>query len=145
MKKIIIALMAAVALTSCATMKPTERVVLSAFSDYRQYSAEGFLISPSPYTYNFEGIGEIDIEVLPGKVMEEVPSLYSGGSTQKRLVYETIPYDELVAMAVKEAKSKGADALVSFSITTEKYATGQGMTYAVGQKYHIRGYCIKRK
>ena len=137
MKKIIIALMAAVALTSCATMKPTERVVLSAFSDHR--------ISPSPYTYNFEGIGEIDIEVLPGKVMEEVPSLYSGGSTQKRLVYETISYDELVAMAVKEAKSKGADALVSFSITTEKYATGQGMTYAVGQKYHIRGYCIKRK
>ena len=113
MKKLFIAFFALVTLIGCATVKETRRVVLTSFSDYRPYAAEGFLISPNPYTYNFESVGEIDIVVEPAMVKELTEGLYYNYET---LVYETISYDELVKIAVDEAKAKGADALVNFSI-----------------------------
>lgn len=147
MKKLFIAIFAVASLIGCSAMKETQRTVLSSFSDYRQYAAEGFLISPSPYTYNFESVGEIDIVVEPAQIIKETPSLYSGGVPTKTLVYETISYDELVKMAVDEAKAKGADALVSFSITKEKISQVNKMYggYTYSHIYYVKGFCIKRK
>jgi len=144
MKKLFIAIIAVTSLVGCSAMKETQRTVLSSFSDYRQYAAEGFLISPSPYTYNFESVGEIDIVVEPAMVKELVKGQYSNYET---LVYETIPYDELVKMAVDEAKAKGADALVNFSITKEKISQVNKMYggYTYSHIYYVKGFCIKRK
>ena len=142
MKKLLIAIMALTTLASCATMKPTQRVTLTSFSDYREYAKDGFLISPSPYTYDFESVGELNIIITPAKVITEKPSLYSN-TTIKGLDYEKIEYEEMVEMAVKEAKSKGADALVNFTITKEYVRDTQGL---VKEKYYnITGFCIKRK
>lgn len=149
MKKIFLAFIVCAIASSCSALKevPTERVVIKAFSDYRQYSAEGFLISPDPYTYHFEGIGELDIIIEPARELKEKPSLYKGGSSIKTLVDESIPQSELVDIAVKEAKEKGADALVNFSITKEKITEVDRIYggYKIRYIYYIKGYCIKRK
>ena len=58
--------------------------------------------------------------------------------------YEKISYDELVSLAVQEAKNRGGDALVNFSITSTLIESTGG-TFAVGYKYTIEGFCIKRK
>lgn len=141
MKKILIIIASALAIASCGTLKPTPRTYQVYFSDYRSYSEDGFLISPNPYTYGFESIGELHIEVQPAIIEGERESLYEG-VTIKGYVAENIPYDDLVDIAVNEAKSRGADALVNFSITTE---TANITRDVVGYIYHIDGYCIKRK
>lgn len=144
MKKLFITIVALTTLVSCATMKPTQRVTLTQFSDYREYAKDGFLISPSPYTYDFESVGELNITIVPAKVITEKPSLYSNTNiTIKGLDYEKIEYEEMVDMAVKEAKSKGADALVNFAITKEAIRDSQGITKEM--YFKITGFCIKRK
>ena len=102
MKKFFIAIIAFATLTSCATMKPTQRVTLTQFSDYREYAKDGFLISPSPYTYDFESVGELNITITPAKVITETTSLYSN-ATINSLDYEKIEYEEMVDMAVMMA------------------------------------------
>lgn len=144
MKRLAIMIAAFAVLTGCSSIKETQRTVLTSFSDYRHYTAEGFLISPSPYTYNFESVGEIDIVIEPAQVKETIKGQYSNYTT---LVYENIPYDELVKIAVDEAKSKGADALVNFSITKEKISHVNRMLggYTYSYIYYVKGFCIKRK
>lgn len=133
----------ALSAVACSTMKPTQRTSLSIFSDYREYAQQGFLISPSPYTYDFESVGEISIVVRPAKEVKTVPVYPGSINNTQKLVYEELSYDELVKMAVTEAKSKGADALVNFSITKEYVRNAQG--YEIEMYYNITGFCIKRK
>lgn len=139
MKRIVALGFLALILASCSTLKPTQRIVETYFSDYREYAKDGFLISPCPYTYDFESVGELNILITPAKVIVERPSstYYNSATTINALDYENIPYSEMVEMAVKEAKSKGADAIVNFNITKEQTATEK--------YYHINGFCIKRK
>lgn len=133
----------ALSAVACSTMKPTQRTSVAIFSDYREYAEQGFLISPSPYTYDFESVGEIAIVVTPAKEIKVVPEYPGSINNTERLVCEEIPYDELVKMAAAEAKSKGADALVNFSITKEYVRNAQG--YEIEMYYNITGFCIKRK
>ena len=144
MKKLAIAFALTVIITGCSTIRPSERIVLSVFSDYSKYADEGFLISPSAYTYNFDSVGEINIMVTPAKVKKEVKSLYSSYTI---IDYEKISYDEMVELAVKMAKEKGANALVNFSINTEPINLYDRMNgrCLVGEIYYIKGFCIKRK
>ncbi len=106
---------------------------------------QGFLISPSPYTYDFESVGEINIIVTPA--LKQGGKVVWGETTNTGLYYENISTDELVEMAVKEAKSKGADALVNFSITLEDIRAVDSFKGGVapGYRYYVKGYCIKRK
>lgn len=129
----------------------TQRQVYTSFSDFRKYSEEGFLISPSPYTYNFESVGELEMTIYPAIEKKEHKYTYSQ-DTYYRFEKETVDYNELVAMAVTEAKSKGADAIVNFAITVEYktisysaygYISGPMPTEIV--KYIVKGFCIKRK
>jgi hypothetical protein len=139
MKRIVALGFMVLMLASCSTLKPTQRTVETYFSDYREYAKDGFLVSPCAYTYDFESVGELNIVITPAKVMVERPSsnYYNSAAMINTLDYEVIPYSEMVDMAVKEAKSKGADAIVNFSITKEQTATEK--------YYHINGFCIKRK
>lgn len=148
MKKLAILLSFATILPSCSTIRPIPRIINTSFADYRSYTQEGFLISPNPYTAEFESLGEINIAVTPAITRDgtsaNTDSIYS---IIKPCEYEHIPYDELVAIAVKEAKARGADALVNFSITREVISKADRMYggYIVGYAYNISGYCIKRK
>lgn len=142
MKRLLLAIAVAVLAASCSTMNPTKRVVLTSFSDYRPYAEAGFLISPSSYTYAFESVGEIDIFITPAKVVVDKPSMYNG-AVMKVLDYEEIEYAEMVEMAVNQAKEKGADALVNFSISKGRTEAQPGIPSQ--PYYHIKGFCIKRK
>lgn len=145
MKKLAIVLAAIFFLAGCAVTKPQERRVYTSFADYRAYSSDGFLISPSPYTYNFESVGELEISVYPAKVVQEVK--YSETYIVNDIRNEAIDYNELVAIAVKEAKAKGADAIVNFAINVEYTYSYNKYGYTTAgniSKYIIKGFCIKR-
>lgn len=140
MKKIIYLALIGLLCASCSALQPSKRITITSFVDYRKYEAEGFMISPDPYTKDFESLGEIDIIVTPAIV--EKNEYYS-----LTLQYETISREELVETAVREAKSKGADALVNFKIVStpiSQYSAGTGEVLN-GYMHNISGYCIKRK
>jgi hypothetical protein len=143
MKKIAIVFLVVI-LAGCSVLQPTKRTVVSLFSDYREYAKEGFLISPIPYINDYESIGELNLMITPA--LEKGNKVW-GKTTNGGLGYEQISANELVSMAVKEAKSKGANALVNFSITLEEIKTTDIVMGGVasGYRYHIKGFCIKRK
>lgn len=145
MKRFFIAGIIAALCCSCSTLKPMPRGCITMFSDYREYAQEGFLISPGSYTYDFDSVGEINIVVTPA--LEQTKIIKLGETTNKGLKYESISSDELVKMAVEEAKSKGADALVNFSIELEEITARDVVMggYTKGYRYYVKGYCIKRK
>ena len=69
-------------------------------------------------------------------------SLAACGNTQ-----QSSGDDEMVEIAVKTAKEKGADAIVNFSIIKDKISEFNRFNgvYITGNTYYIQGYCIKRK
>jgi hypothetical protein len=141
MKRIAI-IAALVAITSCATIKPTERKVYTYVSDYTAYSQAGFLITPQPYHGYYESIGEIDMHITPAF---EQAAKEKYGELWYTYGFETISSDEIVNMAVKQAVNMGADAISNFSITYKEIVrTYSGHNY-IGYEYHVKGFCIKRK
>lgn len=145
MKKIFLAIAAIAILAGCAVLKPAERTIHAYYADYSKYTEAGFLISPNSYAGEFESLGEIDIFITPGIKEFEAEADYFG-SRGKYLDYENIPYDEIVDIAVSKAIAKGANAIVNFSIATQEISKGDAWgQVAKGIKYHIKGFCIKRK
>lgn len=129
MKKVLLTIFAVLILASCGVQ---QRVVSVSFVDYRKYESEGFFISPYAYTGKYESIGELNITVVPGveNVREQdMLGVYSQVETYK----EEISREELTDIAVSNAKEKGADAIVNFSVKFNGYL------------YEVSGYCIKRK
>lgn len=144
MKRIALLFFIAV-ISGCSALKPTARSITPYFADYRPYAAESFLISPNPYTEEFESIGEIEIVITPA--LKQYPEEGSAYDARGRYIdYEDISHDELLKIAVEEAKSRGADAIVNFSISkTPISASDTAGSYAAGEEYRIKGFCIKRK
>jgi hypothetical protein len=146
MKKVISAFALAFLVTSCGvTIVPQERIVLTSFADYTKHSEEGFLISPTHYTLEYESIGELHIEVKPALIVRRQAPKYEGGLKKTIYTYEELKFSELVDLAVSQAKEKGADAIVNFSINSSDnsiYANGE---IIYGRTYFIKGFCIKRK
>ena len=100
MRKITLLLVTLMVMASCSI---TDRTTIAFFADYRPFADKGCLISPNAYTYDFDGLGELEITVIAAK------------NTKKR--YEQINRSELVELAVKEATKRGADGIVNFLIT----------------------------
>lgn len=144
MRKILLIIASIALLTSCSTLKPTERMAFTSFVDYRPYSESGFLLTPQPYQGDYDSVGEISIYVVPAflKLKEDFDYMSGEWYTYK---FETIKLEEIVELAVKEAIEKGADAVSNFSITSEKISRGNGRTYSRGDAYRVTGFCIKRK
>ena len=145
MKKVLLIIISCTMLAGCAVLKPTERTIHAYYADYSKYTEAGFLISPNSYTGEFESLGEIEIIITPGIKEFEAEADYFG-SRGKYLDYEHITHDEIVDIAVSEAIAKGANAIVNFSIATQEISKGDAWgQVAKGIKYHIKGFCIKRK
>lgn len=144
--KYLSALILSLIITGCAVMIPTERTITKYFTDYREFSAEGFLITPNPYNQDCVSIGELEIIVTPAfKQYPEEGQAYD--SRGKYFDFEDIDYNDVVRIAVEEAKNMGADAITNFSIRQKeisKIDKLRGAT-AYGYEYRITGYCIKRK
>ena len=116
------------------------------FLDFQPYTESGFFISPNPYTGEFFPIGEINITVLPAlqpkaKVIKGAGAYADGLYTQKanaNLVQEDIPAEELLDLAVREAKAKGANGISNFKCVR---VTGADPVEPV--LYEISGFAIK--
>lgn len=142
MRKTLLLIITATILCGCAvTIKPHDRIVISHFADYSEYAKEGFLISPDAYSGEFDSLGEITINVTP-KLAEHKEE--SGLITYR---YEIISHSELVAIAVKEAKDRGADGIVDFKVTSPTFSDYEIENgFAVSNRaYLITGFCIKRR
>lgn len=146
MRKLIIAFACICFATSCGvTIVPHDRIVLTSFADYTKYTEEGFLISPTNYTADFESIGELHIEVKPALIVRRQAPTYEDGLKKTIYTYEEIEFSELVDMAVNQAKEKGADAIVNFSINSVDNSIHSDNGVIYGRTYFIKGFCIKRK
>lgn len=112
----------------------------SYFLDYREFSKEGFLLSPYEYTGEYESIGEIQVKIIPAKIKNEVYD-YQGNqlSSGSYLVQEKISGTEMARIAVDKAKELGASGLVNFKIDTYPIDTTSWVYYI------ISGFCINRK
>lgn len=143
MKKIILILAAAMAVTACGTplVIPSDepRKTTELFLDYGKYAEEGFLISPNPYNGTFNAIGEAMLIIDPAvkyEVARRPRSSYTGDTTTMAVVtpvYEVVNTDELIGSFVNSAVKKGADAAVNFKCL---FRDG---------KYELSGYLIRRK
>ena len=82
-----------------------ERAIYTGFADFRPYTTAGFYISPDPYTGGEHTvIGTLSAHVYPGVDMATY--------TQ-----ESIPSAELLELTVAEAKKRGANGIVDYSVS----------------------------
>lgn len=166
MKKIVVIAIVVVMAVSCSS--PLIHLTLDRqqemyYLDYSKYAAEGFMILPYPYQGEFDALGELRLEVNPKVIVEGVGwrrGSYEPVSSyfEKTLYYKAdttlggftprvvIPADpellnDLVRMAVDEAKYRGADAIANFNI--EFFPDNIGADEREG--YVVSGFLIKRK
>jgi hypothetical protein len=166
MKKLVIIAIAIVILfSSCAPkLMSVERRVYPYVMDLRQYSQEGFFVSPTDYIGLFEPIADITMEVFPSEkdeivkvyitwkgdipYSEELERKYGKPQEIKKRIKERISSEELLKIIVDYAKNMGADALVNVKIHRETYTY---TTPAMGRPeteilwYECHGFAIKRK
>lgn len=139
MKKIIVMFVAIMALVGCAApqvIQQNEERVVVYFWDFEKYEQEGFFISTTPYMMEYRNIGELTVVITPQSGSYKVPSELNPNWYTIETKQETINYEEMLDIAVKEAKAKGADALVNLRVEH---------TYSDRERYKITGLCIKRK
>lgn len=145
MKRLLLFAVAAIVASSCSVMTH-QRYVSTMFLDFQPYTESGFFISPNPYTGQFSPIGEINITVQPAlqpraRIIKGTGTYTDGLYTQKantNLVQEDIPAEELIDLAVREAKAKGANGISNF-----KCARVMGADPIEPVLYEISGFAIK--
>lgn len=149
MKRIVIAIVAAALLSSCATLKPQPRQTVTRLLDFRPYSEAGFYISGDPYPEAHTPIGNIYIEVDPALIPNDAPQSYSDIYRERRepVIPEIIPIDELLDEAVSQALQLGADGICNLKIMEEErfMTIGKVTTTFTVKHYTITGTCIKIK
>lgn len=123
MRRILLLLAAALTIASCSP-KIYPRTITVGFADFRPYVEEGFFLSPDPYPGDFESLGEISIKIVPGLRKYYRPDI--------RYETEKISVDEVLKIAVSEARELGADGIVDMRITEDL-------------EFTVTGLCIIRK
>ena len=152
-KLLILPIVLVLGLSACSPkLIPTERKVQAYYFDFSDYYKEGFFISPDPYQKDFESCGTLLIKVIPAKTLKkasrEFDAINGLYSEPEELVVEEISAEELLNIAVKEAKSKGADAIVNFKCTEVYHNYYNPETKFSSSKithYEVSGFAIKRK
>jgi len=121
MKKIILLALLAIVVSSCG-ITTHERYVTKLFLDFQPYTEAGFFISPDSYTGRFAPVGELNITVQPAvqpqsqrtrgnKKFDDAVYFEVNGSP---IALEVILPEELLEMAVNEAKAQGANGIANF-------------------------------
>lgn len=155
MKKsiLILPIVLVLGLSACSPkLIPTERKVQAYYFDFSDYYKEGFLISPDPYTKDFESCGTLLVKVTPAKILQkatrEFDAINGLYAKPEELIQEEISADELLNIAVKEAKSKGANAIVNFKcieIYSSFYSEVSKRYISYLTHYEVSGFAINRK
>ena len=133
LKKYSVIIAAALLLASCSITR--DRSTLVTFASYQDYP--DMWISPNDCPMPHSSIGHLIIEVVPAILKPErsADGVYAKNINTPQ--YERIGYDELLEMAVVEARSRGANGISNFKIVTDKL---QGGTITA---YYVEGLLIR--
>lgn len=136
---------AMMAISGCGT--PTQ--IYTSILDFRPYSDEGLFISPNSYPEAHKTLGEIYIEVHPGKSMvyyksnsKFQDSIYESAQTGRstKLVDDNFEPQDLLELCVQEAVKLGANGVSNFHFKPIYIYTRNG---AIFDHYEITGLAIK--
>lgn len=140
-----------IVISGCSVLRPTDRITESCLLDFRPYSSADFFLSPNPYEGDFIPIGELTIDITPAlKEPSEDVKFQDIYGTSKKLIPEVVPANEILDALVAKALDIGADGIsnIKISMSTENVMVNKGIfsvQYMPVVKYHITGFCIKRK
>lgn len=137
LQKLSTILLAALLLASCGALTH-DRTTAVYYADFTQYP--DLWISPNACTTPHDVLGEFSIEVYPGLVSKRGQSadgVYT--SSVNSLQIEKIGYNELLEMAVVEARARKADGISNLNITTRRTTEGTVINY------NVEGVLIRRK
>ncbi len=145
MKRILLVSIAFVAViltvAGCGTASRARSVSVG-FADFRPYISSGFWVSPDPYTGKFEPVGELSIRVTPAIRPETTGD---GVYSSTLYVPETIDPAELLEMAYKEAKERGANGIVNYKTQVEtRTEVFRGITVTRIDAYLVTGLLINK-
>lgn len=102
---------------SCGTLT-RDRVTAVTFADYTAYP--DMWISPNDCPQAHKAIGQLSVTVIPAVVPRNSNSSRDAIYTNMAAVqYETIDGDELLGMAVAEARARGANGISNLRITKD--------------------------
>lgn len=133
---------------SCGPASQYARQTTSYFVDYRPYTSDGFWLSPESYPGEYDSIGELTVEILPGLQNNEDfgDGIYSD-SIASGLTAEQITTDDLMSELVRQAKAKGANGISNLRIvvspTDITYGRGLSKRVVSTQTYTATGLCIR--
>ena len=154
MKKIIFLIGLCACLSSCATIYTRETLQSTTFLDYRPYADADIFLSPDPYPGEFEPVGELYIVVDPAVVKNAVPeedkfadNIYARNNLPP-VKATTMPAEDLLEIAVKEAGLRGANGICNLSLEVQMVdypykKTWKAVLFMPAERYIIRGFCIK--
>ncbi len=149
MRKIIF-LLSILLISGCAVQR--QRLISTFFLDYRPYTEQGFFISPDPFMGKFMPVGDLSVTVIPGtkpkKSQEKIAidyerayfdDIYGAPPTPAQVfTKETISPEELLEIAVSEARKVGANGISNF-----KCECIRNIKTNMVESYYITGFCIK--
>lgn len=126
-------LLAALLLASCATLN-RQRTVSVYFTSFDKYP--DMWISPNTCTMPHKVLGNLTIEITPAiqPPQRSQDGVYSSNINTPQ--YERIGYDELLEMAVVEARARGANGISNIAVTTDK---SDSTVY----RYYVSGLLLK--
>lgn len=126
--------------------------------DFREYSKNGFLITPEKYIGDYQSIGIVRFEVYPGAsytvVERKVNPNYNPNTTGpnsskyydvKEWIVRKISMQDALDGIFEKCKEMGADALVNFKMDYDAVPYDGISNPVVINGYIITGYAIKRK
>ena len=120
LKKLSLFLLTVMLLASCGTLT-RERQTLVSFASFSDYP--DMWISPNDCPMAHEVLGQLVVEIIPaiegGQRAKIGDGIYTKTPSQKGLTIEHIPYDEILATVVAEARARGANGISNLSITGE--------------------------
>ena len=122
-------------------MASRARIVSVGFADFRPYISSGFWISPDPYVGKFEPIGELSIRIIPA-----IQRSTEGDGVYSSTVYfpETIDSAELLELAFKEGKERGANGIANYKTQIEtRTEVSRGISTTTVEAYIVSGFLIK--
>lgn len=143
MKRIALIALSMLILASCSVTR--QRQTFVSFLDYRPYTSADFFLSPDPCVKDFDSIGQLYIDIVPGTATptsntkkDFSDNIYNNGGLTAP-TYEVISSEELLETAVSKALEMGANGIANLKITATRNELGQAT------RYEISGLCIRIK
>lgn len=137
--------LAALLLTACGGPGVYEKEMVVSGYDFREYTEQGFLITPEKYTGSYQSIGMLTVTVWPRIEVKEVremledPGPNRGG--EDWFVTDPVQPQEVVDSLHAKARSMGADAVMNFRAVEVEEDLDNGPTRS---GVRARGFAIDR-